>query len=354
MPIDIDTKLELVQLFYRNGDSLSNCMRAFKKKHNLRNDPFTLTAIKRVIEHFETTKSLHKSHSPGRNSLIDDRITVVTNSLEAMQHDNPLSHASSSAVSQQTGIPKTSVLRVLKGIGMSPYKISLAQELLPADQPIRVQFANWAKTNEYLMKDVLWSDESYFSLDGMVNRHNCVIWAYNNPHAILTKGLHSPKLCVWVGFTASYALEPFFYDTTVNQHNYAAMLINHVITQLRRRRKMRTVIFQHDGAPPHYALSVRDVLAQHFGENRVIGRGYGHPWPPRSPDLTPVDFYFWGTLKARVYHHFIPSDLNELKAKIRQEICAFSVAELGRSVLNLQRRCDLIIQENGGHIQHLL
>jgi len=45
------------------------------------------------------------------------------------------------------------------------------------------------------------------------------------------------------------------------------MLTDHVITQLRRRRKMRSVIFQHDGASPHYALSVRDVLEQHFGEN---------------------------------------------------------------------------------------
>lgn len=37
-----------------------------------------------------------------------------------------------------------------------------------------------------------------------------------------------------------------------------------------------------------------------FGEC-WIGRGSPTPWPPRSPDLTPLDFYFWGCMKELVY-----------------------------------------------------
>ena len=64
------------------------------------------------------------------------------------------------------------VLRILRSIGLSPYKISLTQQLLPADKPLRMQFANWMKTNESLIGDVLRTYEAYFSLVGMVNRHN--------------------------------------------------------------------------------------------------------------------------------------------------------------------------------------
>jgi hypothetical protein len=47
--------------------------------------------------------------------------------------------------------------------------------------------------------------------------------------------------------------------------------------------------FQHDGAPSHYTRHV----VQHFNDtftNRWIGRGSTINWPPRSPDLTPLDF----------------------------------------------------------------
>ena len=34
---------------------------------------------------------------------------------------------------------------------------------------------------------------------------------------------------------------------------------------------------------------------------RWIGRGGPIPWPPRSPDLTPLDFFVWSFLKQEVY-----------------------------------------------------
>ncbi|KOC64115.1 hypothetical protein WH47_01683 [Habropoda laboriosa] len=34
---------------------------------------------------------------------------------------------------------------------------------------------------------------------------------------------------------------------------------------------------------------------------RWIGRSGTVEWPARSPDLIPIDFYLWGTLKDIVY-----------------------------------------------------
>ena len=57
--------------------------------------------------------------------------------------------------------------------------------------------------------------------------------------------------------------------------------------------------FKHDGAPSHYTRHVMQHLNDTF-PNRWIGRGSTINWPPRSPDLTPLDFFSWGWLKSEV------------------------------------------------------
>jgi hypothetical protein len=54
---------------------------------------------------------------------------------------------------------------------------------------------------------------------------------------------------------------------------------------------------QQDGATSHTSgMSIAEVVS--FFPDRVISRGLG---PPRSPDLTPPDFFLWGHLKGRAY-----------------------------------------------------
>ena len=52
--------------------------------------------------------------------------------------------------------------------------------------------------------------------------------------------------------------------------------------------------------PPHNSATVREYLNEAF-KNRWIGRGGSIAWPPRSPDLTSLDFFLWGYLKSVVY-----------------------------------------------------
>ena len=35
--------------------------------------------------------------------------------------------------------------------------------------------------------------------------------------------------------------------------------------------------------------------------NHIIALGRDIEWPPRSPDLTPCDYFLWGHLKNKVY-----------------------------------------------------
>ncbi|KAL4130992.1 hypothetical protein QTP88_008352 [Uroleucon formosanum] len=71
------------------------------------------------------------------------------------------------------------------------------------------------------------------------------------------------------------------------------------------------MFFQQDGAPAHNAIIVRRHLDQIF-PNRWIGTFDVIPWPARSPDLTPLDFFLWGYLKTVVYADS-PVNLQDLK-----------------------------------------
>ena len=76
------------------------------------------------------------------------------------------------------------------------------------------------------------------------------------------------------------------------------MLEIFVYPLLRTRR--RHMLFQLDGAPPHWGLQVRAFLNDKFLE-RWIGRGGPAAWPPRSLDINSVDFFLWGYVKIEVF-----------------------------------------------------
>ena len=75
------------------------------------------------------------------------------------------------------------------------------------------------------------------------------------------------------------------------QENHLVMLELYVAPQLEEFKPW--IIFQQDGAPPHWGSDVRRFLDAAF-LNRWIGRDGPTPWPPRSPDITPLDFFLWG------------------------------------------------------------
>ena len=179
-----------------------------------------------------------------------------------------------------------------KRLGLYPYKLQLMQSLRQDDKRQRVQFAQWLLEHPEIIPNILWSDEAIFSLDGTVNTHNCRIWGKSKPKHFITKSLNSPKLCVWMAFSSKFGLEPFFFNGTIDADCYLNMLQEHVRPQLTKKKKLGSTIFMQDGAPPHFAINVRNYLTQTFGYDRVISRGCQHIWPPRSPDLNPLDFWF--------------------------------------------------------------
>lgn len=107
---------------------------------------------------------------------------------------------------------------------------------------------------------------------------------------------------------------------------------------------------QQDGCPAHYARRVRVVLDQMF-PHRWIGRNGPISWPPRSPDLTVLDFYLWGRIKELVYVSR-PTTRDNMKERIK-EACRNIQVELLNALSSFPKRIRKCLEVNGRQFEHL-
>ena len=76
-----------------------------------------------------------------------------------------------------------------------------------------------------------------------------------------------------------------------------------------------TIIFHQDSATPHTATATKHMLLELFGE--VVTNDSQPWWPPRSPDLTVLDFTVFWFIKDRIFRYEDrPQDLVQLESRI--------------------------------------
>ena len=82
--------------------------------------------------------------------------------------------------------------------------------------------------------------------------------------------------------------------------------------------KRRNIWFQQDDATWHPVEATFDGLRPVF-EDRIISRRADVVWPPRSYDLTLLDYYLWVADKNKCYANK-PETIDALKDNIRETI----------------------------------
>ncbi len=141
-------------------------------------------------------------------------------------------------------------------------------------------------------------------------------------------------------------MAPVFFKTTINAERYRE-IVELFITSLEPHERYNW--FQQDGVTAHTAGETIDFLRSFFG-NRLISRPL---WPPRSPDLTPPDFYLWGYVKDRVFQD-PPNSMENLKLAITQAIADIQPQTLRKVFTNMEKRVRACLREEGGHFEHML
>ncbi|GFW15694.1 putative LOC100569746 [Trichonephila clavipes] len=110
--------------------------------------------------------------------------------------------------------------------------------------------------------------------------------------------------------------------------------------------------FQQHGATCHTARATIDLLKDTFGD-RLISRVGPVNWPPRSCDLTPLDYFLWGYVKSLVYADK-PQTLDHLEDNIRRVIADIRPQMLEKVIENWTSRLDYIRASRGSHMPEII
>jgi hypothetical protein len=172
----------------------------------------------------------------------------------------------------------------------------------------------------------------------------CVFGAWKNPMQQFNTSVIPPRFNVFCAISSPKVYGPFFFaKKSVNGFAYLDMLQLWLLPQL--QEDSDNFILQQDGATHHFQLEVHHHLNNILPQSWIVHTSNEDttliPWPPRSPDLTPCDFFFWGYVKDKVYVSPLPRDLPELRQRIMAAADTIDVDMLQHVWQELDYRIDL-------------
>ena len=110
--------------------------------------------------------------------------------------------------------------------------------------------------------------------------------------------------------------------------------------------------FQQNGETCHTPEATLDVLLQVF-EDRIISRITDVVWPPRSCDLTLLDYYLWGAVNDKCYVDK-PETIDALKDNIREAIGEIQLHIIDNVLKNWIDQVGYCIASRGSHLNEII
>ena len=116
------------------------------------------------------------------------------------------------------------------------------------------------------------------------------------------------RVTVWCAVEEFGVLGLYFFEdedgsaVTIRPACYIEMLDNFLQPQLNElAADAEDIWFQQDGATVYTAQE--QCVTWELFPRHIISHRDDIPWPARSPDLAPSNFFLWGYLKEEVYKH---------------------------------------------------
>lgn len=306
----------------------------------------------RVIEKFEASGDVGDPKVKRKPSE-----TVPQCDVEAVEKfftQNEEAHLRDAAKELEFSIGKIwFILR--KILRWKPYRPHATTVLTAQHKQYRLTASQWFLSHDidFFSKQVIWSDEKYFVLKQGPNKSIHRYWAPSNPHILIEcKTQSQEKAMCWTGLCNGLVLGPFWIQGSMDQFVYRELLEEKVWPLLKHRATREQLYFMQDGATCHTTPMNLAFLKSKFG-GRVISNKTDIPWPPNSPNLNPLDFFFWSHSMNHVFRTK-PATIDDLKI-IVNDFAENMDPDLIRKVCSSARlRFEKLRHERGGHFEHLM
>ncbi|ERL96121.1 hypothetical protein D910_01103, partial [Dendroctonus ponderosae] len=252
----------------------------------------------RLLHQFEESGSVNYKKPITRKCATEDEENVFTIIGSVIENPN----VSQNLISESTNIIQSSISRIIKKHNFYPYKIQLCQEL---------------DGNDF---DEFCIDECTFHNNGLVNRHNFHYYSDTNPRAYRVMK-NQNRTSKW-------------FDVSPVSNKPSLNII---------RKKSLSIL------EPTCGFNWMELRL--ISTAKWIGRDWFQNWPPRSPDLTPLDFCLWGYIKGIVYHT-LPTTSHDMKTRIRDAFKTVTPQMLSRVSSDFEKRIYKCLEIYGQHFEH--
>ncbi|XP_029675902.1 uncharacterized protein LOC115243229 [Formica exsecta] len=314
--------------------------------------PHSRNVFSRLAKRIQNEGVIQPHHNKGRqihHPIRDERAAEILESAELNPRDSLRRRE------RNSGVSRNSIWRGFRQNKFHPYRMSLYQALNNNDFHQRLAFCNWIRQPPDFHHKILFSDECTFKSDGSVNTWNCRHWSLVNPHRLREiDHQHVWKINVWCGIIGNRIIGPIFFEENLNADRYSALIETDlpVLLETLPLRLRLDMWFQQNGCPSHTSRVARTILNTMF-PNKWIGKYGPINYPPRSPDLTILDYFLWGRVKDMVYRER-PTIKDNMIHRISEAILSLGDDEILRATNSFQNRIDACIAANGAHFEYFV
>lgn len=351
--LSLKEKIEITLIVGENYKTYREAAAIFNNRHP--DKPIHYTTVRKVLNKFKTYGNVSNNYNKKRLKRVANEDTVLDVMLSAIE--NPKCSLRKRSSSLPHAVSKDTISKILKENKFHPYKPQFVHTLKPRDYGSRFDFCSLiqgeVEEDPFMPRKIIFTDEATFTSNGTVSSQNCRWWSDSNPNfTIKTRDQYSFKTNVWCGIYKSKIVGPFFFREPLNAQRYLHFLRHQLYDFLDELpiQERQQVWYQQDGAPCHSTLAVRQYLEDLFN-GRVIHRHSNIFWPPRSPDLTPLDFFLWGYLKQKVYLKQPFTDVDHLERVITETIQVITPDMIRRVLREFCNRTVTCMERDGGYVE---
>jgi len=313
--------------------------------------PPTKHTVLRNVQKYRDHGSSHNRYkgNSGRKATIRTEETIEA--VRKLLNDQPTTSTRKNGL----GLSQSTFQRIVKNdLKWHPYKNHQRHQLTDKDIEMRTLFSKWFAgycSNEHFVSRFVIGGEASFELNGRVNSLNTRLFTDKNDLPTFTSD--RKKLFLWVGLCGNGSLlGPYFFDSDLNDQAYLTLFDTKILPSLLQSYESNIVglWWVPDSKVAILTKEVREQLSRVFGNN-VLAPGCGVQWPAKSPDLNPMDYFFWGYLKKKVFAN--PPASLEIMEKQIQDACdeIRQTNVVSNAMQELKRRTNSCIQRKGQHLE---
>ena len=241
--------------------------------------------------------------------------------------------------------------RALKWLGIKSFvrrKQQLLTEQSKGKQLKRCK--TWMKSQKNALIVKIFSDKKIFTVNQFHNRRNDHWLALDQDDVEGICTSKQPQQVMVLGIITSEGkrMLPIFFNKNekCTAGVYYKLLRYKVLPWIKQNYPNGDYVWQQDGAPAHTARKNQKFCKRHFEDFWDKSM-----WPPSSPDLNPLDYFWWSILESRVNATPHPN-LDSLKAKISEEWMVYPEATTISACKTFCTRVETVIAAEGSWIEH--